>query len=143
MTIIHNTAQAVGKFAVCGTRGWFFDAEADEDKKVLNREVGRLGASLDAAEKSAESRWFFSIIRRCAAGQSCPEILSVLRERKIARCYYGHIHGAGIRRAFQGDYHGIQLKLISGDSLGFVPPAGRIKHRFFRRYIHRIFRNPP
>ena len=54
-------------------------------------------------------------------GQSCPEILSVLQERKIARCYYGHIHGAGIRRAFQGDYHGIQLKLISGDSLGFVP----------------------
>ena len=121
LTIIHNTAQAVGKFAVCGTRGWFFDAEADGDKKVLNREVGRLGASLDAAEKIGGEPVVFLHYPPVCGGQSCPEILSVLQERKIARCYYGHIHGAGIRRAFQGDYHGIQLKLISGDSLGFVP----------------------
>ena len=99
----------------------FFDAEADEDKKVLNREVGRLGASLDAAEKIGGEPVVFLHYPPVCGGQSCPEILSVLRERKIARCYYGHIHGAGIRRAFQGDYHGIQLKLISGDSLGFVP----------------------
>lgn len=56
LTILHNSAEVAGDYAVCGTRGWFFDAEADEDKKVLNREVGRLRTSLDAAEKTAESR---------------------------------------------------------------------------------------
>lgn len=83
LTIIHNTAQAVGKFAVCGTRGWFFDAEADEDKKVLNREVGRLGASLDAAEKIGGEPVVFLHYPPVCGGQSCPEILSVLQERRL------------------------------------------------------------
>jgi predicted phosphohydrolase len=49
--IIYNSAAQVGKFAVCGTRGWLYDAESAEDKKIVSREVGRLNASLDAAEK--------------------------------------------------------------------------------------------
>ena len=42
ISILHNNAYRVGDIAVCGTRGWFFDAEQDADKKVLLREAGRL-----------------------------------------------------------------------------------------------------
>ena len=39
----------------------------------------------------------------------------------IRRCYYGHIHGYGIRSAFNGEKEGIRLKLISADALSFAP----------------------
>ncbi|MBR3289211.1 MAG: metallophosphoesterase, partial [Clostridia bacterium] len=35
LRIVHNDAVAVeDRIAVCGSRGWFFDAEAEEDRKV-------------------------------------------------------------------------------------------------------------
>lgn len=33
LQIVHNDAALVEGIAVCGTRGWFFDAEEDADKK--------------------------------------------------------------------------------------------------------------
>lgn len=61
ISLVFNSAAAVENYAVCGTRGWFYDAEDDADKKVLTREIGRLNMSLDAAEKPAWSRWCFCI----------------------------------------------------------------------------------
>ena len=40
LNILFNNAYAVGSIAVCGTRGWFFDAEKDADKKIVLREAG-------------------------------------------------------------------------------------------------------
>lgn len=39
----------------------------------------------------------------------------------IARCYYGHLHAAAVRRAFSGAADGVTYRLISADSLGFCP----------------------
>jgi predicted phosphohydrolase len=121
LTIIHNTAEAVGEFAVCGTRGWFYDAEADEDKKVLAREAGRLNASIDAAERTGLEPVVFLHYPPVWGDQVCEEFMTILTERRIRRCYYGHIHGTGIRRAVQGTVRGVELRLISGDSLSFTP----------------------
>ena len=52
--IVHNSAEAVDEFAVCGTRGWFFDAEEDADKKIVLREVGRLDTSINEALKTGK-----------------------------------------------------------------------------------------
>ena len=49
LQIVHNDAALVEGIAVCGTRGWFFDAEEDADKKVVLREAGRLRTSIQAA----------------------------------------------------------------------------------------------
>ena len=97
LTIVHNTAEAVGEFAVCGTRGWFYDAEADEDKKVLAREAGRLNASIDAAERTGLEPVVFLHYPPVWGDQVCEEFMTILTERRIRRCYYGHIHGTGIR----------------------------------------------
>ena len=122
--ILHNDAYAVGNIAVCGTRGWFFDAGAgsdDADKKVLLREAGRLRASIGAAKKTGLEPTVFLHYPPVCGGQTCEEILSVLREEKIRRCFYGHLHGGGIRQAFQGERDGIRFKLISCDALAFCP----------------------
>ncbi len=42
MSILHNNYYTADGIALCGSRGWFYDAETDADMKVLNREVGRL-----------------------------------------------------------------------------------------------------
>ena len=120
--IIHNSAEAAGGFAVCGTRGWLYDAESTEDKKIVSREVGRLNASLDAAEKIGGKPVAFLHYPPVYGGMECREIMDVLVGRGITDCYYGHIHGsAAAKRSPTGEYRGVRMHLISCDYLGFTP----------------------
>ena len=118
--ILHNNSYSVEGYAICGTRGWLFDVGEPHDEKVMNREIGRLRMSLQAAEPGLEKLVFLHY-PPVFAGQECTEILEVLRRSGIRRCYYGHVHGPGIRRAVCGDYGGMALRLISADALGFMP----------------------
>ena len=52
--ILHNNSILAEGLAVCGTRSWMFDVGEAHDEKVMNRELGRLRASLDAAQEGAE-----------------------------------------------------------------------------------------
>ena len=92
--ILFNCAYKVDGFAICGTRGWFYDAEADEDKKILNREVGRLKTSIDAAVKLGGEIIAFLHYPPVYANDEYSEILELLIDNNIKKCYYGHIHGA-------------------------------------------------
>ncbi len=116
---LFNNAFPVGGMAVCGTRGWFFDDLPD--KKVLLREVGRLNASISAAEALELEPVVFLHYPPIYADSVCEEIFSVLKERGIRRCYYGHIHGAGAYNAVKGPVDGIEFHLISCDHLEFCP----------------------
>ena len=49
-------------------------------------------------------------------------MMDVLLEYGVKKCYYGHIHGKkNFRLAFEGEYRGINFRLISGDKVEFVP----------------------
>ena len=49
--ILHNNCHFYGGYALCGTRGWFYEEEAQpHTEKMLHREVLRLEASLKLAE---------------------------------------------------------------------------------------------
>lgn len=122
LCFVHNDSQIVDDtFAVCGTRGWFFDAEQDADKKVLLREVGRLRMSVESALKTGKEPVVFLHYPPVYGDAVCPEILDELKRLGITRCFYGHVHGPGIRHAFCGVKDGIEMKLISGDALSFMP----------------------
>lgn len=122
LRIVHNDAVEVeGKYAVCGTRGWFFDAEEDADKLVLLREAGRLRTSIKAAKETGLKPVVFLHYPPRYADQVCEEILAVLQEEKITDCFYGHVHSNGIRLAVQGEVEGINFRLISADALHFCP----------------------
>ena len=124
LRIVHNDAVEVdGRYAVCGSRGWFFDAEEDADKLVLLREAGRLRTSIRAAKEMGLEPIVFLHYPPIYADQICPEIMDVLKEEEITRCYYGHVHGKGIRLAVQGEVEGIRFELISADSVHFCPVA--------------------
>ena len=121
LRIVHNSAEVAGDFAVCGTRGWFYDAEEDADRKVLLREVGRLNRSIDEAERTGKEPVVFLHYPPVMGEAECPEILDVLRQRGIRRCYYGHIHGPAARKIPARTVDGVTLRLISCDAVGFMP----------------------
>jgi predicted phosphohydrolase len=119
---VHNDAVVVDNaVAVCGTRGWFYDAEDDADQKVLLREVGRLRTSVKAAVDTGLPPVAFLHYPPVWGDQVCKPFLDVLQEFGVTHCYYGHVHGYGIRQAFNGTYDGISLQLVSADALQFTP----------------------
>ncbi len=122
LTIVHNDAVAVDdRFAVCGTRGWFYDDSEADNGKILRREAARLQTSLNAALATGLEPIVFLHYPPLFDGRECEEILDVLRDSLVKRCYYGHVHGAGIRQAFQGEWQGIRFQLTSCDALSFCP----------------------
>lgn len=121
LRIVHNDACLVDGIAVCGTRGWFFDAEEDADRKVVLREAGRLRASIQAAKAAGGEPVVFLHYPPLTQSARCGEIMQVLLEEEIRRCCYGHLHGPAMRAAVTGEHEGIQFALISADSLRFCP----------------------
>lgn len=123
LRIVHNDCFDLGDGrAVCGTRGWFYDAEADADKKILMREIGRLTMSVTAARELGLQPIVFLHYPPVYGGVVCEEMLRALTELRVLHCYYGHIHGRNaIAKAFNGRYNGVSMQLISGDSLQFAP----------------------
>ena len=136
LRILYNNAYVVEDRIVCGTRGWFPDeskqvtvGEVDYEK-IVNREVGRLKLSLDAAKKLREEE-------RETNGHILPievflhfppvwydfcmtEMLEVLKQYGIERVYFGHIHGAySVPRSFE--HENITFILTSSDFLSFYP----------------------
>lgn len=120
LEIIHNNAFTYGEYAICGTRGWFYEEEkSGQNAKVLNREVGRLETSL----KAAEGRPILAFLHYppLYTGYRCPEIIEKLEAYGVERCYYGHLHGPTHKRAIEGRLGGVSYHLVAADHLGFVP----------------------
>ena len=119
--ILHNNCFFYGDHAICGTRGWFYEEEAEgtHTGKMLNREALRLEASLSAAgEKPIICFLHYPPIYQ---GYQCPEMLSLLDRYGVERCYYGHLHGPTHVRAFEGRRNLTEYALISADYLHFIP----------------------
>lgn len=124
MKVLHNNAYIVEDVAICGTRGWLYNSETEEDVKIVNREVGRLAASLDdASRQDAHAQPIVFLHYPPAYGNMvCAGILDVLETRHIEQCYFGHIHGnQASKKAVRGNYHGIKMHLISCDYVNFMP----------------------
>jgi len=98
--ILHNDAVKIGKFAVCGSRGWFFDADEGKDKKVLLREAERVRRSIKVAKSLEAEPLVFLHYPPLTNQLPCPEIMNVLAEEEITRVWYGHLHGPSLKNAF-------------------------------------------
>ncbi len=119
LTFLQNSCVLAEGMALCGTRGWMFDIGQPHDQKVMSRECGRLRASL-AMAGDAEKIAFLHYPPLCRQAEA-PDLLAILHEFGVKRCFYGHLHGASIARAVQGWVDGIEYTLISGDALQFFP----------------------
>lgn len=120
--LIHNNCQFYNGTALCGTRGWFFEEDADgPNEKIFQRELLRLETSLKAA--GTQEKLCFLHYPPLYQGYSCPEILQLLERYGVSACYYGHLHGGSHRLALEGSRNGIVYHLVSSDYLQFRPQA--------------------
>ena len=120
--ILFNNAYEVGDIAVCGSRGWYYDKETEQDLKVINREVGRIRTSISAAKATGKRPVLFLHYPPVYGDLECEQIMNVILEEGITDCYYGHLHGANTHRyAVVGEYKGVNMHLISGDYTQFIP----------------------
>ena len=119
ISILFNNSYDVDGVSVCGSRGWLFDVDDEHDEKVLNREVGRLRLSLECAVN--DEIIVFLHYPPVTTDTKCDEILNLLKEYGIKKCYYGHLHGIAAKKAIDDVVDGIEFRLISCDRLGFVP----------------------
>lgn len=118
--ILHNNSILTEGVALCGTRSWMFDVGEPHDEKVMNRELGRLRTSLQAAPEGAE-RIAFLHYPPVYPNANAQQVIDLLKEYNVKRCFYGHLHGNAIRFAVQGTVDGIEYRLISADALAFCP----------------------
>lgn len=128
--ILNNTAIEVENYILAGSRGWFTDrsmqtASQDVDyAKIMNREIIRLGMSLDAAQKlkkeSGKEILVFLHFPPLWGEFRCEEILSLLKQHEIKRCYFGHIHSS-YQLPSSFTENDIRFQLISADYLDFTP----------------------
>lgn len=120
ISVLHNNAFGVGGVAVCGSRGWFFDA-GEAEKKIILREAGRLRTSIRCAAETGLEPIVFLHYPPLTQAAVCEEIYEVLLEEGVKRCYYAHLHGAAVNKSVNSEKDGIYFSLISGDFLGFCP----------------------
>ncbi len=136
LDILYNNAFVVEDRIVCGTRGWFPDESRQitvgevDFHKIVNREVGRLKLSLDAAKQKQEQRktesgellpiQVFLHFPPVWADTEMHEIVDVLVEYGIEEVFFGHIHSTyGVPSSFV--HKNIKFTLTSSDFLSFYP----------------------
>ena len=119
--LLNNNFYEYGDYAICGTRGWFFEEErsGQHDEKVFKRELLRLEASLKAA--GDRQKLVFLHYPPRYKGYECTEILKLLEDYEVRRCFYGHLHGGSHKLAMEGQWDGVEFRLTSADYLGFKP----------------------
>ena len=140
---LYNTAYEFENYIFAGTRGWSQSQEEDNEK-MIQREQLRLELSLKEAskllnkdclgeEKVANTKEIIvfmhyppitnSQIEECTKmdKEICEinEFVRIMKEYNVKRCYYGHLHGISIKEAVEGEYDGIEFKLVSADGLDF------------------------
>ena len=128
MTFLQNKCIMVSdKVAICGSRGWFYDAQTGLDKKVIAREASRIDRSIEEGKKLGGELIVFLHYPPLSQEQKCDEIMQVLIKHGIERCFYGHLHGGSCLYAVQEKVDGIEFFLVSADFLQFCP---RILEKF-------------
>lgn len=119
--ILNNNHYEYDGWAICGTRGWFFEEDrcGEHDEKVFKRELIRLETSLSSAGDLPKIVFLHYPPRY--KGYECREILDLFEKYSVRRCYYGHLHGASHNLAMEGLWDGVEYKLVSADRINFSP----------------------
>ncbi len=136
LDFLHNSAYRCEDMILCGSRGWYtgdkkvVTANEIDTKKIVAREVGRLRVSLEAGraiqKQVAETEGVtlpmpvFLHFPPYFKGYVCEELIDVMEEYGVHRCFFGHIHGTYDVPADRF-YRGICFSIISADYLQFRP----------------------
>ena len=123
---LHNNSYFVDNKIIVGTRGWNFDFNDSDFERIYERELIRLELSIkDGIQKYGEDKEIICFVHYPPITKNMIEngikskYLEILNKYNISRLYYGHLHGASLKEAVEGNIDGVELKLVSSDYLKF------------------------
>lgn len=122
---LQNDALLLGNHVFCGTRGWLLPLPqtplSSEDEKIYQRELLRLEMSLARGEQLGKPLIVMTHFPPLLSDGESTGFTQLLEKYPVTDVVYGHLHGVGIRNAYQGVRRGICYRLVSCDSIGFCP----------------------
>lgn len=121
---VQNDVLSFGSVHVGGTRGWLLPHtnafSEQKDRKIYEREVGRLRLSLDAMPEEG-LRIVMLHYPPFAEDGTPSDFVPLLEQANVHHVVYGHLHGKTGNAAFEGERNGIFYHLVSSDRLQFCP----------------------
>lgn len=121
--ILFNNSYEVENYLIAGTRGW--DYTKTNERKIIEREIGRLELSLKDAKSRNENKEIIvcmhypPISKNYMDNEFEKKILYLLKEYGVKKCIYGHLHGTSHAQGITGIKEGIEFQLVSADYLNF------------------------
>lgn len=127
MTFLQNKCIMVAEdVAVCGSRGWICpgtEGFSEHDQKIYNREVLRLGMSLEEAKKMG-AKTIIAALHYPPTNDKMQGsgFTDMLEKYGVKTCVYGHLHGKdAFKHGIKGIYNSVEYKLVSLDYLEGEP----------------------
>ena len=124
ISFLYNNSYLIENKVIVGTRGWVTNNRNQENMKILKRELNRLKLSLeDGIKKYGDDKEIYAFIHYPPFYKEDVEeridFIKLLKKYNVKKCFYGHLHGVSIKDAVEGEYEGIEFKLVSADGLNF------------------------
>lgn len=117
---LHNNSFEYDGVIIAGTKGWALSGE-EYDEKLVQREMLRLELSIeDGIKKYGEGKEVIVCMHYPPTTKNGEmNFINIMKKYNVKQCYYGHLHSTAIQGAVEGDFFGINLKLVSADGLDF------------------------
>ena len=123
---IQNDCCEFDDFVLCGSRGWLCPGDPDftesTDRKIYLRELLRLEMSLSSAAacgKRIVAATHFPPMNRDHEPSGFTELY---KKYGVKTALFGHLHGeSAFRNAPEGEFDGVNYRLVSLDRLGAAP----------------------
>lgn len=118
---LYNNSYCKEDTIVVGTRGWTLGDNDEENTRILKREVERLKLSLEDGIKKygTEKEILVCMHYPPLKDNQITDFVKVMMDYPVKKCIYGHLHGVSQRFVVEGEYYGIDFKMVSCDYTNF------------------------
>ena len=128
ITIARNNIIEAEGCLITGTRGWKVPGDenfSEEDKKIYERELIRLGLCIDALGKADPDHskphvvmlHYPPLTSKVMKG----DFSSILEKADVDLVVYGHLHGRAHQKVFEGKRGNTEYRCVSADYCNFRP----------------------
>ncbi len=121
--LLQNNHYVFGDYLIAGTRGWTIPSPngSGEDDTVYKREIERLKLSLKSVKNMREGRKLVAMMHFPPFNEKRQpsDFTALLEEAGAEKVIYGHLHGEGLKNAFNGVINGIEYMIVSCDASDF------------------------
>jgi uncharacterized protein len=135
--ILQADSIVIDEVAIIGTRGWQCPGKqsaddmmsetrgrtyTEEDLKIYQREVARLKLAFESLRGKSYRNLIVALHYPPVNSQYEPSgFTDLIDAHNVDVCVYGHLHGEAIKTAFNSTRNGTHYRLVSADSINFVP----------------------